>query len=69
MRRRMMVWAVALVLAGMLGTSSLYVQAAQSGSAMSAQSDAKQANMSTEKGKETTAAAVSVLRVCAEPGG
>lgn len=61
MRRRMMVWAIALVLAGMLGTSSLYAQAAQSGSGASAQSDAKQPNMSTEKGKETTAAAVSVL--------
>ena len=66
MRRRMMVWAIALVLAGMVGANTLYAQAAQSGSAMSAQSDSKQANMSTDKGKEGTAAAVSLLSQAGE---
>ncbi len=56
MRRQMMRWVGVLVVGGWLAVTGLAAQTAPTGKA-----DAKQPNMSTEKGKEGGAAAVSLL--------
>lgn len=61
MRRQMMKWVGVLVIGGWLAVTGLAAQTAQTGKA-----DPKQPNLSTEKGKEGGAAAVSLLSQATE---